>query len=468
MPHAAKTNRREFMQRTAGVVGASAAFPYIVPSRALGRDGAVPPSDRVTVGSIGVGNMGQAHLRHFIYQPEVQLIAASDPNRWRREQAQHLVNGEYNQQVCAAYNDFRELLARKDIDAVCISTLDSWHVLHALAAVRAGKDVYLEKPMGMSIDEIKLLRQEVQQHGRVFQFGTQQRSSKEFRFACELVRNGRIGKVHTIKVGVHSGAASGTGPKAIRPLNLKERRERDLTDERTGLAKIIPEPVPEWLDYEMWLGPAPYAPYTTARLTAPHWFHISDYSQGYVGGWGIHHIDIAQWGNATDLTGPVSVIGKAVWPNDDALCDNPVSWDTHFEYANGVHLHFTGSGQGFQGERHGITFVGPDGWVYVDRGILETEPKSLMQSTIGPNEEHLPVSDLHEQNFIECVKSRGRTICPIDVAVRSDTVCQLAWITFRLHDRKLAWDPEKETFAADADAVRLMRRSLRSPWKYAA
>ena len=421
----------------------------------MGREGAVAPSDRVTLGFIGVGNMGQGHLRPFIKQPDVQVVAVCDPNRWRREQAQHIVNGEYSKQVCAAYNDFRELVARPDIDAVCIASLDSWHVLHALAAARAGKDLYVQKPLGMSIDEIKLLREEVNRHGRVFQFGTQQRSSKEFRFACELVLNGRIGKVQTIKVGVHSGASSG-------------RRWPEGDNERSGLRKVEPEPVPEWLDYEMWLGPAPSAPYTTARLTYPHWFHISDYSLGYVSGWGIHHIDIAQWGNGTELTGPVEVAGTAVWPHDDALCDNPTSWDVNYDYANGVKVHFTGSGPGFEGVRHGITFEGPDGWVFVNRGALETQPKSLLESKIGPNELHLPVSDLHEKNFIECVKSRGRTICPVDVAVRSETVCQLAWITFKLQQRKLKWDPEKEIFPNDPDANRLMKRTLRSPWRYEA
>jgi predicted dehydrogenase len=461
-------NRRQFVEKALGVAGASLAFPYIVPATALGREGAVAPSDRVTMGFIGVGNMGQNHLRPFIYQPDVQVVAVCDPNRWRREQAQHIVNGEYAKQVCAAYVDFRELLARPDIDAVCISTLDSWHVLHALAAVRAGKDLYVEKPLGMSIDEVKLLREEVNRYGRVFQFGTQQRSSQEFRFACELVRNGRIGKLQSIKVGVHSGAGSRTGRRAIRPVDGVARTERDLGDERTGLAKIQPEPVPDWLDYEMWLGPAPRAPYTTARLTYPHWFHISDYSLGYVAGWGIHHMDIAQWGNGTDLTGPTGVTGSAVWPHDDALCDNPTSWDVHYEYANGVKVRFTGTGPGFEGVRDGVTFEGPDGWVFVNRGVLETEPKSLLQSKIGPNELHLPVSELHEKNFIECVKSRGRTICPIDVAVRSDTVCQLAWITFKLQDRELKWDPENEVFPDDPDATQLMKRSLRSPWRYEA
>jgi predicted dehydrogenase len=191
-------NRRQFVEKAVGVAGASLVFPSIVPSSALGANGAVAPGNRVTVGFIGVGLMGQGQLHPFIYQPEVQVVAVCDPNRWRREQAQHIVNGEYAKQVCAAYTDFRELVARRDIDAICIASLDSWHVLHALAAVRAGKDVYVQKPLGMSIDEIKLLREEANRYGRVFQFGTQQRSSKEFRFACELVRNGRIGKLQTI------------------------------------------------------------------------------------------------------------------------------------------------------------------------------------------------------------------------------------------------------------------------------
>jgi predicted dehydrogenase len=463
-----KTNRREFLEKTIGVAGATMAFPYIVPSSALGLNGAVAPSDRVTMGFIGVGGMGQAHLRPFINLGNVQAVAVCDVNRWRREQAQHTVNGEYGKQVCTAYNDFRELVARPDIDAISIASLDSWHVLHALAAVRAGKDVYVEKPLGMSIEEIKLLREEVNRHGRIFQFGTQQRSSKEFRFACELVRNGRIGQVHTIKVGVHSGAGAGTGPKVTRAMGPLAGREREVADERSGLTKVEPEPVPEWLDYEMWLGPAPYAPYTTARLAYPHWFHISDYSLGYVSGWGIHHIDIAQWGNGTELTGPTELTGTAVWPHDEALCDNPISWDVNFQYANGVKLHYTGSGPGFEGVRHGITFEGPDGWVYVNRGVLETQPKSLMDSQIGANEIHLPVSNLHEENFIQCVKSRGRTLCPIDVTVRSDTVCQLAWISFHLQQRKLKWDTEKEEFPNDPDANRLMKRTLRAPWRYEA
>jgi predicted dehydrogenase len=431
-------NRRQFLRTTAQI--ASCAVPIIIPAAALGRAGRIAPSERIVVGCIGVGTMGTVDMRAMMSLPEAQVVAICDVNRNAREQAKQLVNAQYGGEVCATYNDFRELLDRRDIDAVNIATLDSWHVLHALAAVRAGKDVYLEKPMGMSIHEIKILREAVHRYGRVFQFGTQQRSSQEFRRACELVLNGRVGKVHTIKVGVHAGAA-----------------------ERSGLKTYTPEPVPDWLDYEMWLGPARWAPYTTARLTYPHWFHISDYSLGYVSGWGIHHIDIAQWGNGTELTGPVEIEGTAQFPDDDVLCDNPVSWDTRMKYANGVDLIFTGAGPGFEGVRQGITFEGSEGWVWVNRGSLDAEPKSLRKEQIGPDAIRLPVSTFHQANFLECVRTRQKTISHVDVAVRSDTVCQLAWCAFQLQ-RKLQWDPEKEVFVNDAEANAKMMRPLRAPW----
>ncbi|MCX6621117.1 MAG: Gfo/Idh/MocA family oxidoreductase [Acidobacteria bacterium] len=435
--------RRNLVGTLAAAVGAHMTFPHIVSSSVLGRGGSVAPSDRISMGFIGTGNMGQGDMRSFLSSPDAQIVAVCDPIRWRREQAQHIANGAHGKQACAVYRDFRELLARADIDAVSIASLDSWHVLHALAAVRSGKDILVQKPLGMSIAEIMLLREEVTRRGRIFQFGTQQRSSKEFRLACELVRNGRIGKLRHINVGVHSGAPQ----------------------ERSGLKTIESEPVPEWLDYEMWLGPARSAPYTTARLTYPHWFHISDYSLGYVAGWGIHHIDIAQWGNDADATGPVEIEGKAVWPRNDALCDNPISWDVNLVYANGVTAHFTGSGPNFPGVKHGITFEGTEGWVFVNRGAIDASPKSLLQSTIGPNEVHLPVSSHHQQNFLDSIRSRARTICPIDVAVRSDTVCQLAGIAFKL-GRKLKWDPEREEFTGDGEANRYLKRELRQPWRY--
>jgi predicted dehydrogenase len=433
----ARMNRRQCFDRSAQV--ASVAVPMMVPALALGRAGRIAPSERIVMGSIGVGTMGFADMQAFMSIPDLQVVAACDVKSTMRERAKQAVDAHYGNADCAVYNDFRELLAREDIDAVCIATLDSWHVVHALAAVRAGKDLYVEKPLGMSLHEIKVLRDAVHRYGRVFQFGTQQRSSPEFRQACEIALNGRLGKVHTIKVGVHAGAA-----------------------ERSGLRTYAPEPVPDWLDYDLWLGPAPWAPYTTARLVYPHWFHISDYSLGYVSGWGIHHIDIAQWGNGTELTGPVEVEGSATFPYDDALCDNPLSWSTRMKYGNGVDLIFTGDGPGFTGVRHGITFEGTDRWVWVNRGAIEAEPKSLLEDPLGPDDIRLPVSNFHQGNFIECVRSRQATISNIDVAVRSDTVCQLAWCAFQLR-RKLRWDPQEEVFVNDPDANQRLIRPLHAP-----
>lgn len=435
----AKMNRRRFFRRTART--ASAAVPMIIPALALGRAGRIAPSERIVVGCIGVGTMGFADMSALMSISQAQVVAVCDVKSMMRDRAKQAVDAHYDNADCEAYNDFRELLARDDIDAISIATLDCWHVVHALAAVRAGKDVYVEKPLGMSIHEIKVLRDAVHRYGRVFQFGTQQRSSPEFRHACEIARNGRLGRLHTIKVGVHAGAA-----------------------ERSGLRTYAPEPVPDWLDYDLWLGPAPWAPYTTARLVYPHWFHISDYSLGYVSGWGIHHIDIAQWGNGTELTGPVEIEGSARFPHDDALCDNPLSWDTRMKYANGVELTFTGDGPEFTGVRHGVTFEGTDGWVWVNRGAIEAKPKSLLKEPFGPDEIRLPVSTFHQGNFVQCVRTREETICNIDVAVRSDTVCQLAWSAFQLR-RKLRWDPQKETFVGDGDANHRLTRPLRAPWR---
>lgn len=432
-------NRRQFLQRAACAV--SLASPLIIPASALGRAGRIAPSERIVLASLGVGTMGFVDMNACLGLPDAQLVAVCDVKRAMRDRAKQAVDKKYGNTDCAVYSDFRELLDRADIDAVTIATLDSWHVLHALAAVRAGKDIYLEKPMGMSIRETQVLRDAVHRYGRVFQFGTQQRSSQEFRRACEIVRNGRLGKLRTIKVGVRAGA-----------------------DERSGLKTYTPEPVPDGLDYELWLGPAPWAPYTTARLRYPHWFHISDYSLGYVSGWGIHHIDIAQWGNGTEMTGPVEVEGSARFPDDDVLCDNPLNWDVRMKYANGVDLIFTGNGAGFTGVREGITFEGADGWVWVNRGAIEAEPKSLLQEPIDPNGVRLPVSTSHQANFLECIRSRQKTICPIDVAARSDIVCQLAWCAFHL-GRKLRWDPDREMFINDPDANRKLTRPLRAPWR---
>ena len=428
-------SRREFLRRAATLAGGLAAAPYVVPASALGRDGRPSPSDRVTMGFIGTGGRGSALLTNFLGLTDAQVLAVCDVKQPARERAQQAVDKQYDKRSCATHIDFRELCARTDIDAVTVASTDHWHVLHALEAVRGGKDVYCEKPLGMSVQEGKVLRETVNRYGRVFQFGTQERSSWSTRLACEIVLNGWIGKVKSIKVGTRFSRSSPNYP---------------------------PAPVPDWLDYDRWLGPAPPAPYCQERVTNSQWFHISDYSLGFIAGCGIHTIDMATWGNGTDLTGPVEVEGTGDFPRD-GLCDNATAWSVDLKFANGVTMNFT------DGQKNplGVRFEGTDGWVFVlERhlgGDVDAEPKSLLKRPLAPSDIHLPVSNHHQQNFLDCIKTRGRTVAPIDIAVRSDTLCQLSDIAMRL-GRKLRWDPDKEEFPGDAAANRMLTRPMRAPW----
>jgi predicted dehydrogenase len=423
-------DRRQFLKKATRVTGSMMLFPYIVPSSSLGKAGTVAPSNRITLGCIGAGPQGQRIMTNFMQTADAQVIAVCDVNKPIREEALQLVNNHYGKKLCAAYNDFQQLLARDDIDAVSIASPDHWHVIHALEAVKAGKDMYVEKPLGLSVEQGQILRDAVIRYGRIFQFGTHHRSYQVKRFACELVLNGRIGKVHTIKIGSMGGRYSKTYP---------------------------PMPVPKGLDYERWLGPAPWAPYTEKRVINDWWWHTSEYSLGFVAGYGIHWVDIAQWGNGTQLTGPVEVEGTGVFPRD-GLCDCAVSWDVNLKYADGVRLSYGD----WTRHEEGIRFEGTEGWVHVAWG-LDAHPKSLLREKIGPEEIHLPATDHHQQNLLDCIKTRGRTVCPIEVAVRSDTICHISDIAMRL-GRKLRWNPEKEEFINDTEANRMLRRATRSPW----
>jgi predicted dehydrogenase len=368
----------------------------------------------------------------FLRHPEARVAAVCDVNRLRREAAQQQVNNHYGDSGCAAYNDFRELLARDDIDAVLIASPDHWHVPHAVAAAKAGKDMYVEKPLMLSLSQGQALREAIRRYGRVFQYGTQQRSSREFRFACELVHNQRIGALRKIKVGSPASRVSET---------------------------LQPMTVPEWLDYELWLGPAPRAPFSEKRIINQYWWHNSDYALGFVAGWGIHHVDIAQWGNGTELTGPIEAEGTGVFPRE-GFCDCATKWNVWLKYRNGVMLDYTDEGQ----NRHGITFEGTEGWVYVARGVIDARPKALLQATFGPKDVHLYESRDHVGNFLDCVRTRAATVCPIDVTIRSDMICHLSDLTMRL-DRKLCWDPDHERFVGDDEANRMLTRAMRAPWQ---
>jgi len=445
------THRRQFLKSLGGAALGAATFPYIVPSKVLGANGAVPPSEKVAMGFIGVGSMGGGHLRTFLGYDDVQAVAVSDLREMFRKRAVERVERHYGGKGFRVYRDFRELLAREDIDAVTVVTPDHWHALIGIEAARNRKDMYYEKPLAMSITEGKAVRDAVNRYGVVFQFGAQQRSDEKFRFACELARNEKIGKLHTIMVGSHASMTFPNQPTQ-------------------------PTPNKDEFDYDMWLGPAPWAPYTYERCasramgTDGLWTHIYDYSLGGLGGaWGIHHVDIAQWGNGTDETGPVEIEGTGVIPAD-GLADTATEFEIEHTYANGVKMIHASTRIAIKRAKQfavrngpGILFIGTEGWVLVGRGYLEAEPKSLLTATIGPDEIHLPRSNNHRRDFIECVRSRQRTMCPIETALRSDTICHLDDIAIRL-GRKLKWDPQKEEFINDAKANRMLTRPMRSPW----
>jgi predicted dehydrogenase len=433
-----KSSRRQFLQSTALTAGA-VAFPHVIPSAALGAAGRDTPSERIVMASIGLGTRGTELTRAFLTHKDVQVVAVCDVLASQRQKAKSIVDEHYGNKDCATYNDFREVCGRKDIDAVCIATPDHWHVLVSLEAARHGKDMYTEKALGLSVAWDKALREACHEYGTVFQWGTQQRSDRQFRFGCELARNGRLGKLHTIQVGVPYDFVVPNQPT---------------------------QPVPPGLDYDMWLGPAPWAPYTYQRCrpwtkeeSYSNWYHISDYCLGGIGGyWGVHHVDIGQWGHGTDDTGPVEIEGTAVFPKD-GLADCATSWKVTHKYADGITMVYMDEAQ----YKHGVTFQGTEGWVHITRQGIWAEPQSLLTSTIGPDEVHLTESKGHQRNFLDAVKTRGPTICPIDVAVRTDTICHLTDICTRL-GRKLRWDPQKEDFVNDPEASRMLRHPMRSPW----
>ncbi len=440
-------SRRQFLCQSAAAAGVLS-LPVVLPSSVLGLAGATAPSGRVVLGCIGLGIQGTGNMRTFRGNSDCQVVAVCDVHETQRSRAKQAVDEFYGNKDCAAVKDFRELIGRKDIDAVQITTPDHWHPLVALEATRQGKHMYCEKPMGWSARAAQAVRKAVQQSGVVFQFGTQQRSGGKFRLACELVRNGKIGQLKTILVGV---PGSWTCP-------------RQPT-----------EPVPKELDYDLWLGPAPEAPYCYQRCR-PYtekegwsiWYCISDYCTGMIGNWGVHHLDIAQWGNGTELSGPTEIEGTGVFPKD-MLTDCAVSWQVENRYANGVVLVHTDDGTAkkhpLQVSKygHGVLFLGTEGWVHVDREVLDAQPKSLLKATLGPNDVRLLKSDNHHVNFIDAIKGRTRPAAPIDVAVRTDALCHLQQIAIKLR-RKLRWDPAQEAFVQDDEANRMLDRPMRAPW----
>ncbi len=426
-------DRRKFTKTTL-LTGIAAGFPDIVPASVFGKSNKPAPSDRITMGFIGVGGKGTNNLRNFLEKSGARVLAVCDVDAKYRDRARDLVNAKYGNNDCTACNDFRELLVRKDIDAMCLSLPDQWHGIVSVLTAREGKDVYAEKPLAYTISEGRAIVEAVQQYNIVWQTGSQQRSSRNFRYACELVRNGRLGDVKKVIVGLPYGNRIRKGPTQ-------------------------PAPVPEGFDYDMWLGPAPYAPYCPARC---HWNFrwISDYSGGQITDWAGHHCDIAQWGMNSEHTSPVEIEGEGVFPEGkDGLFDTAESYRFVCTYKQGFTLYVADSRRNPQGVR----FEGRDGWVFVSRRGIKASPRSLLKSSIGPNDIHLYRSDDHHQNFLDCVKSRKTCVAPVEVGHRSIMIGHLGLISIKL-GRKVYWDPAKERFVNDPEADRLLSRPMRSPW----
>ena len=423
-------SRRRFMRRSAALGIA----PLVIPASVLGKEGS-PPSERISIGHIGVGGRGRGHaVSSHKLADKAYVAAVCDVRAANRERAQAMVNEMHQNEDCAAYADFREVLARDDIDAVSIAVPDHWHALIAVAAARAKKHIYSEKPLAYTVAEGRAMVDAVKKHGVIFQHGTQQRSDKNFRFACELARNGRLGALHTIRVGSPFGERGGSTEQA---------------------------PVPEGLDYEFWLGPAPFTPYTPGRCDGSGgdgWYHIRDYSGGWVTAWGSHDVDIAHWGGGMDGTCPVEIAGRGEFPTE-GVYDTAWKWRVECRYANGITVVYASEDE----NPHGVRFEGSDGWVFVNRGTLKAEPESLLKEKFSGDDVRLPVSDDHFGNFFDCIRSGAKPVAPIEAAHNSTTACHLCNIAIVLK-RTLRWAPEKEQFVDDEEAMRLLARPMRAPW----
>jgi len=424
-------SRRRFL-KAAAVAGAAVAVPTVVPASVRGAEGRPAPSNRIAVGAIGVGGQGNGNLGGFLGDPRCQVLAVNDVDRSNLQNTQRRVNEHYANRDCAAYPDFRDLVARDDIDVISLGTPDHWHAVPAIMAAKAGKDIYGEKPFSHDLREGRAMVDAVKRYGRIWQTGSWQRSTGDFRFACELVRNGRIGKVHTVEVGLPTGGGGGNAP---------------FTDP------------PKDMDYDFWCGPAPWAPYSADR-THWNWRWQMDYGGGQLMDWVGHHGDIAQWGLGTETTGPVELVPiHADFPKT-GIWDAATRYRIECTYANGVKMIV----QNAEGQhRMGAKWIGSDGWVWVDRGGFDTEPKGLMKDTIRPNEINLYRSGNHIGNFIDCVLSRRQTITPAEVAHRSASVGQLCVIAIAV-GRKFRWNPDTEQVLDDPAAATLLGRAKREPW----
>jgi predicted dehydrogenase len=422
-------SRRRFLSAS----GAILTLPAVTYRAAFAAD--TPPSEQVRVAAVGVGNQGKGNLKAFLKH----VVAVCEVDKARLAEAAKTVEKD-GKRTPVAEEDYRKLLDRKDIDAVVLTTPDHWHALQTIHACEAGKDVYCEKPLSLVIAEGRAMADAARKHNRVVQTGSQQRSSKEFRTACELVRNGAIGKVTKVLVGL-------PGPNWI------DRAKTPVPDSTP----------PGGLNYDLWLGPAPMRPYNEKRVHYLFRF-FWDYSGGQQTNFGAHHLDIAQWGLGMDDSGPTTIEGKATF-NKDGWFETPEAATITYTYASGIPVSCT-LGKGHPG---GTTFQGEKGVVHVNRGKIEVTlngEKVPDPYKLATGDTKLYVSGNHHADWLQCIKTRKRPICDVEIGHRSATVCHLGNIAVRT-GRKIVWDPAKEAIVGDAEAAAMATKSYRAPWKLA-
>lgn len=431
-----KSTRRDFLKRTASIATGVLIVPQIIPSTALGMGGKLPPSDRITMGLIGVGSQGTSNMRGFLKRvKELQIVSACDVDARKLEKTKKIIDGANSNNDCRIYGDYREFLEKEKVDAVSIALPDHWHGLIYTAVANKKIDVYGEKPLARTIQEGRAIVNAVQKNNIVWQTGSWQRSVKNFRQGAELTVNGRIGKVLRVEVGLPDGGQ--------------------------GVGTPPPMEIPEGLDWELWLGPAPKVPFR--GVCHVNWRWILDYSGGQLTDWAGHHIDIAQWGLGMERSGPVEIEGIGFYPQE-GLFNVPVEYDFLCKYDNGVEMRVANASR--QPHGMGTTWYGEKGWIHVDRGnrIVASNPK-ILEEVIGENEIHLYKCDDHVGNFLECIKTRKETSAPVDIAHRSISVGLLGEIAMTT-GKKIKWNPETELIVDNPATSRLLNRPYRKPWTF--
>ncbi len=428
-------NRRGFLKGAAQLTAGAAVFPSLIPSSVLGQNA---PSNKIVMGAIGVGSMGRGDLKGFLGKSEIHVTCVCDVDTKHIDQAKKMVDDKYGNKDCKGYGDYKELLAEQKLDAVTHALPDHWHGIISIDCARAGLDIHGQKPLARTISEGRAICNAVKRYGRIWQTGSWQRSVRNFHRAAELVRNGRIGKVKYVEVGLPDGRP--TSP---------------------NFSKSTP---PANLNWDRWLGPAPWREYQifSERRNSVHWDWrwIMDYSGGQLTDWAGHHIDIAHWGMGFDETGPIEIAGAGEYPTE-GLYDTPYAYKFTCKYRNGVEIVVANRSQ--LPHAQGACWYGENNqWIHVSRRGLQASDAKILKEVIGPNETRLYKCTDHKQNFIDCVKNRKATITPAETAHRSISVGLLGEIAM-LTGRKLSWNPDTEHFVNDAGAESMLSRPFRSP-----